>query len=182
MNLLLLGMVLWWGGHLFKRFAPQTRATMGNGGRAFATALILAGLVAMVLGYRGAEYVHFYAPPAWGKHANNLLMLLAVITFGMGMAKGRLWTYLRHPMLTGVLLWGFAHLLVRGDLASVVLFGGLALWSLVEMAAINRAEGRWVRPAPGAARRDLALIGIAAAMYVLIAFVHLWAGYPVFGV
>ncbi|PKP79547.1 MAG: hypothetical protein CVT80_15350, partial [Alphaproteobacteria bacterium HGW-Alphaproteobacteria-2] len=125
MNLLLLGVVLWWGGHLFKRFAPNARAGMGDRGRALAAALILAGLVAMVLGYRGADYAHVFTPPVWGKHANNLLMLLAVITFGMGMAKGRLWTYIRHPMLTGVLLWGLAHLLVRGDLASVILFGGL---------------------------------------------------------
>lgn len=181
MNLLLLGMVLWWGGHLFKRFAPQTRANIGDRGRALAAALILAGLVAMVIGYRDAAYAHVYAPPALGKQLNNLLMLLAVVTFGMGMAKGRLWTYVRHPMLTGVLLWAGAHLLVRGDLASVVLFGGLALWSLVEMAAINRAEGGWHRPAAGAAKRDVALVGIAVVMYGLIAAIHLWLGYAVFG-
>ena len=36
--------------------------------------------------------------------------------------KGRLLNKLRHPMLGGFKLWAFAHLLVNGDLASVILF------------------------------------------------------------
>lgn len=181
MNILFFGVVLWWAGHLFKRLAPAARVRLGTAGRGLAMLVILAGLVLMVVGYRGAEYAHFYTPPAWARHLNNLLMLLAVFTFGIGMAKGRLWTYLRHPMLTGVFLWAAAHLLVRGDLASVILFGGLGLWSLAEIAAINRGEGRWMRPAPGSAKRDLVLAGIAGVMYVLIALVHLRFGYAVFG-
>ena len=38
--------------------------------------------------------------------------------------------WLRHPMLTGVVVWAVAHLLVNGDAASLVLFGWpWALWA-----------------------------------------------------
>ncbi len=36
---------------------------------------------------------------------------------------GKLRPLLKHPFLLAVKLWAFAHLLVNGDLASVVLFG-----------------------------------------------------------
>ena len=56
---------------------------------------------------------------------------------------------MRHPQLTAVKIWAVAHLLVNGDLASLVLFGGLLAWAVVEVIVINRSEV-WVRPArPG---------------------------------
>src|SRR5437879_3661678 len=36
----------------------------------------------------------------------------------------------RHPFLWGVGLWAFVHLMVNGDLASVILFGSLLLLAL----------------------------------------------------
>jgi uncharacterized membrane protein len=181
MTVLLLGVALWWAAHLFKRVAPGPRARMGDAGRGVMAVALLAALVLMVIGYRGAEFVFVFAPPAWAGHLNNLLMLIAVIVFGAGMAKGRLWTHMRHPMLMGTLIWAVAHLMVNGDLASLVLFGGLGAWAIAEMAVINRAEPRWTPPAPGAARRDLALVGIALVMYALVAWVHTLFGLAVFG-
>ena len=61
-------------------------------------------------------------------------------------------------MLTGVLVWAFAHLLVNGDLASLILFGWMAVWALASMALINAREPAWVAPAPGAWSGDLRLL------------------------
>ena len=38
---------------------------------------------------------------------------------------------LRHPMLLGLLVWALAHLAANGDLASVVLFGGFAAFTVL---------------------------------------------------
>ena len=43
----------------------------------------------------------------------------------------------RHPMLWGTLLWALAHLAANGDLASLILFGGLAVLSLAGMLGID---------------------------------------------
>ena len=181
MTLLALGLALFVGAHLFKRIAPGLRASLGTAGRGLVALAILAGVVLMVIGYRGADYVHLYALPGWAWHLNNLLMLIAVFLFGAGSAKGVVASRLRHPMLTGAGLWALAHLLVNGDLASVLLFGVIWVWSMAEKAAINRAEGPWTPPEPGPISKDLRVGVIALILYAAIAGIHYWLGYPVFG-
>ncbi len=177
MTLLILGILLWYAGHFFKRVLPGVRQGLGDPGKGVAAVIILAGLVLMVIGYRGAASGFLYAPPAWGWHLNNLLMLFAVILFGMGSSKGRMRAWLRHPMLTGALTWAVAHLLVRGDTASVLLFGSIAVWAVLEMVVINAKEGPWERPEPGTPAGDVRLIVIALVLYAIIAAIHTWLGY-----
>jgi uncharacterized membrane protein len=138
---------------------------------------ILVGLLLIIYGYRHADCVAVYDPPAWGIHLNNLLMLAAVALFGAGQSKGRARALLRHPMLTGVIVWAVAHLLVNGDSASLLLFGWLAVWALASMAAINRREPVWTRPAPGPVSGDVRLAVITLVLYAAIAGVHWWLGY-----
>src|SRR6056297_4034280 len=172
---LILGLVLWTAGHFFKRFAPGMRAGMGNAGKVVAAVIILAGLVLMIVGYRGSDFVNLWYPPAWTVHLNNLLMLVSVFVYGMSATKGRLRGRLRHPQLTAVKIWAVAHLLVNGDLASVVLFGGLLAWAVVEVIVINRSED-WVRPEPGPAKKDILLVVITLVMFFVITFIHNWLG------
>ncbi len=86
---------------------------------------------------------------------------------------------MRHPMLLGIVIWAVAHLLVNGDVASLVLFGGLGLWALAEMAIINRAEGPWSAPAEGPIVNDAKFAVLALVLYAAFAGVHYWLGYPV---
>lgn len=46
-------------------------------------------------------------------------------------------TITRHPFLWGVALWGIAHMIANGDLASLILFGGLTVLALGGMAHID---------------------------------------------
>ncbi len=172
---LILGLVLWTAAHLFKRVAPDLRAQMGNAGKGLAAVGILAGLVLMIIGYRQAEFVGLWYPPAWTVHLNNLLMLGAVFLYGMSATKGRLRGAMRHPQLTAVKVWAVAHLLVNGDLASLVLFGGLLLWAGAEVAVINRSE-TWVRPEPGPAKKDIILVAITLVAFVAMTWIHNWLG------
>lgn len=179
MAVLYLGLFLWIMGHLQKRFAPERRAAMGEKGRRAAALVIGLGLVLMILGYVQAPYVPVYTPwPGMG-HANNGLMFVSVYMFGVGKSRGVLQAHVRHPMLTGVILWSVAHLLVNGDLASILLFGALGAWAVAEIVAIN-AAGPWDRPAPGRVRGDLVNLVVAAVLYALIAGVHIWLGHNPF--
>lgn len=176
MALMIGGIVLWYLGHFFKRLAPGPRESMGNAGKGVAAALVLAGVVMMVIGYRGAEFINVWFPPVWTVHLNNLLMLFAVILFGMGSSKGRARAWLRHPMLTGTLVFAIAHLLVNGDLASIVLFGALGVWAVLEMLVINAREPAWVRPEPGPASGDVRLVIISLVVFAVITGLHSWLG------
>ncbi len=167
--------------HSFPIFAPAQRAALHdrlgeNPYKGVYSLLVLASLVLMVIGYRGADYVPVYAPPTWGLHLNNLLMVIAVALFGASHSKGNAKRFVRHPQLSAVTVWGVAHLLANGDLASVILFGGLAVWAVVAMIGTNRRDGPWVKPAPAPLKKDLILVAITIVLFVVIVVLHGWLG------
>lgn len=177
MTTLILGLALWWAAHLFKVLRPAQRARLdarlGKGpARGAMAAAILAALVLMIVGYRQAGFVNVWHPPAFLIHVNNLLMLVAVVFMTAGGIRSGVRTRIRHPQLTAVKTWAVAHLLVNGDLASILLFGGLLAWALVAVIAINRRDGAWERPAPATARGWLILAGVAIGVFAVIATVH----------
>jgi uncharacterized membrane protein len=176
MTLLILGVALWWGAHLFKRFAPDRRAAMGDRGKGLVTVLLLASIVLMVLGYRAAAPVQVWNPPAFLWHLNNLLMVLAVYLFAASGMKTAVTRRIRHPQLTGFKTWAVAHLLVNGDLASVLLFGGLLAWAVVEVIVINRAGRAWTPPPPAPAGKEIGAVVGAVVVTLLIGLVHGWLG------
>jgi uncharacterized membrane protein len=102
----------------------------------------------------------------------------------------------RHPVQWAILLWAAAHLLARGDLKSVVFFGGLLALSALGMVLIDSRKARtlgedWKRfagatsnvpfaaIAQGRNRFIAAEIGIAKpliglALYVAFLLLHSW--------
>jgi len=175
--LLILGVTLWWAAHFFKRLLPAQRAAMGDRGKGLVALAIAASIVLMVIGFRMADYVHVWSPPAWTIHLNNLLVLIAIWMMSPASKKGLILNKLRHPMLAGFRLWAIAHLLVNGDLASIVLFGGLLLWGLLEVVVINRAEPDWTPAAPGSLAKDAMFMAASVVLLVIIGYIHGWLGY-----
>ena len=177
MIVLALGVALWSAVHFIPSVAPGVRDRLidmiGPGAyRGVFSIDILIALALITWGYQSAEWIYVYEPPAWGVHANNALMLLAIYLFGVGGAKGWLATKLRHPMLLGAIVWAVAHLLANGDQASVLLFGGMALWSVGMIFMINRRVSVWVPPKARGVRAEVMLIVITLLIYVVIAFTH----------
>jgi uncharacterized membrane protein len=173
---LVVGLALWSGAHYFKRLAPKARKGMGDAAKAMVAAASIMAVVLMVIGYRMAETTVHWTLPAWAWHINNLLMVVAVLLMPLGRSKSRLNGVIRHPMLTGVVLWAVAHLLVNGDTPSLVLFGGMGLWAIGAMLLINRAVPKWVPPKRGTAAVDLRLVAVSAIAFVAIVGLHLWLG------
>ena len=175
MTLLILGLLLWSFVHFFKRLAPAGRAAMqdkmGDASKGVIAILLVISVVLMVIGYRSA--------PTTG--INNLLMLAAVALFGLGSSKSHLRKKMRHPMLTGVVVWAASHLLVHGDTASIVLFGGLAVWALAEIVIINRAQPDYTPYDGGSTAGDIRLGVITVVIYGIISGIHTWLGYCPFG-
>lgn len=175
MALLILGLILWIVPHWLKRLAPDLRASMGARGRGVISILLFIGLGLMIYGYRQAEVVNIWYPPAFLVHVNNLLMVVAVAVFAMAHTKGRLRGKMRHPMLVSVKIWAIAHLLVNGDLASIILFGGMLVWAVVSVILINRAED-WTRPEPGDKGRDWLFAVITVVTFAIMIGVHIALG------
>ncbi len=179
MTLLIAGLFLWTAAHYFKRLMPAQRAAMGNAGKGVVAVALLASVVLMVLGYRAADFIPVWTPPTFLMHVNNTLMLFALWVYGSSAAKGaKAWPAdrIRHPQLTGFKIWAVAHLLVNGDLASILLFGGLLAWAVGEVILINRAEPEWTPPAKAGMATKVRLAVITLVLYGVIAGVHIWLG------
>lgn len=177
MVLILLGLILFTWPHLMKEYTPALRARLGEGqAKPLVAVTSLLAIVLMVLGYRMADTVFVYAPPAWGQHLNNLLMLFAVAMFGAANSKSRLRGLVRHPMFTGTILWGCAHLLVRGDAASILLFGGMIAWAVAGWIVSNRNHPDYTPYSGGTLKSDLILAVITVVVYIVILLIHGWVG------
>jgi uncharacterized membrane protein len=100
------------------------------------------------------------------------LVILALYLFVASGTASNVKRLLRHPQLTGLAVWALAHLLANGDNRSLVLFGGLGLWALVEMPLINRRDGPRELPEPVPMAADLKLMAIAVAAFAVLYLVH----------
>ena len=179
---LVIGVLLWAYSHLMKRVTPGFRAGLGDGaGKGVVSVLALIAVGLMIYGYRHAAETVLWEPPGFLRGVNNLLMLVAVVLVGLGASRGVMRTRMRHPMLTAVKVWALAHLLVNGDLASVVLFGGLLAWAVVDVILINRMEPVWMPPVAGPVRNDILYLVAAAVVFGVIVYIHTWLGYPPLG-
>lgn len=178
MGALIAGVLLWSIVHLTKSVAPGVRSglqnKLGEGPhKGIVALLIITALALMIYGWRTAQYEFVYDPPTWGRHLNMLTMVFAILLFGAAQGKSRVKQAIRHPMLTGVLVWSAGHLLANGDSRSVVLFGGLGLWALISIFTVSRNEGAWVKPTETATMgREILSIVIALVLYIVLFGMH----------
>lgn len=179
MTKLALGVLLWSFAHFLPSlFAdPRRKLVERFGENAYKGLFLLLTVLAIYLivsGWKAAVPESVYLPPAWGRHVTALLMLIGLVLFFAPYPPNNIRRLLRHPQLTGVVLWGAGHLLANGELRSVILFGGFTAWALAEMLLINRRDGTWTRPAPAPRRNDVLLVAGGILVYVALAASHRW--------
>ena len=189
MLLLVLGLVVFLGTHLFTRArGPRAAlvARLGEGPyKGLYSLAALAGLALIVLGWRAAPFVELWSPPAWTRHVTVLLVWPAFILFFAAHLPGYIRSKTKHPMLAGLKLWAAAHLIANGDLASVILFGSLLAYGVIARIALKREERAHGAPErPASWQNDVIAVVIGTAVYLLFgAFLHpLLIGKPAFGV
>ena len=182
MVLLILGVLLWGATHSIRHTAPSFRRGLEDRqAKGLVTAASLVAIILMVIGYRSAEWIPLYDLGSGAVYLNNILMVIAVALMVASLAGSRVQNILRHPMLTGLVLWAVAHLLIAGDLAALILFGGLSIWALLTIALINRDEPLWTPPG-GTLKGDLILVGLTAVIVAVVGYIHIWLGLAPFGV
>lgn len=187
MTLLVIGVLLFAGVHLSKSLAPSLRADLlkrlgENGYKGVFSLLVLGAIALIVVGWRSTVPQYLYTTSAALQALAFFILVMAFWLLVVSSRPSRVHRLLRHPQLTGVGLWGVAHLLLNGDSRSLVLFGGMALWALLEMFAINRRDGTKAKPQMPPLSADVINLIITAVVLAVVVYVHPWlSGMPVIG-
>jgi uncharacterized membrane protein len=140
----------------------------------------LAGIVLMVRGYADLKSTPtvLYVAPLWLRHVAALLLLPVFVFFVASYLPGRIKKTLKHPQLAAVKLWAFAHLLVNGTLADVLLFGSFLVWAVVDRISLKNRPERPLPGAPESGANDIIAVVVGLALYGVFAF---WAHEWLFG-
>lgn len=120
-----------------------------------------ASFIWMILAYGAAPFEEVWSPPAGMRHLAFTLMPIACVLVVAGLTSRNptavggekliddiprpvsgITTITRHPFQWGVVLWAVSHLLVNGDSASIILFGGLLVLSFFGMMHIDLRRTR----------------------------------------
>lgn len=178
MTLLLAGIILWFVMHSFPALAPTRRdalvASLGeNPYRGIFSLVIIGSLVMIVFGWKSAVPSALYQPPMGPGVLPSALILAGLVCFFASQKNGYINRILRHPQMTGTIIWAVAHLLANGDSRSVTLFGGMAIWALFEIIMINRREGPRSSTGTPAIKFDVIAIVVGVVAFALIGHFHL---------
>ena len=181
MFVLTLGLVLWAAVHFVPSIGQPIKRgwieLLGQRGYTISFSIIvIISLLLIVLGWRSTTPTQLYALPDFVKPIAIVLMVIAFVLFGAAKHPTRIKRFVRHPQLVSIIVWSIAHLLLNGDSRSVLLFGWFGCWAILEIIAINRRDGEWIKaqaPSWGQEAKgfaiSLVILIVAAAAHPFIA-------------
>jgi uncharacterized membrane protein len=110
--------------------------------------IAIASLIWMIWAYVNAPYMELWPQTRWTRWWPSLVMPLALILMAYGYAAPNptmvgqqiraaardpapgILKITRHPIMWGIALWALSHIPANGDVAALILFGGMALLAL----------------------------------------------------
>ena len=186
LNALFLAAVVFVGGHFALSSMSVRRALIARLGetpfRGLYALVAIGSFVWMLYAYDAAPFVEVWSPPEAFRWIPALLMPIAVFlavagitTQGATAVGGEkvlmeevhdlspgILRITRHPFLWGATLWAVGHLAVKGDVASIVLMGGILVLALGGMHHIDRRREATLASAWGPLAMTTSLIPFGA--------------------
>lgn len=179
MTILILGLVIFLGTHSVRIFADDwrtaQRARHGEKTWKLGYSLIsLIGFGLIIWGYGMARHDPFvlWNPPLAMRHIAALLTLIAFILLAATyVPRNAIKARLHHPMVLGVTVWSFGHLLANGTLADVILFGSFLVWAKLSYLAARKRDRIAGKQYPsGSIGGTIASVAAGIVAWILFAF------------
>ena len=184
MTALVIGLVLFLGLHSTRMVADGARSRFiaqhgQNAWRGLYSLGSAIGLGLIVWGYSLTlrQPTVLWSPPGWMRPLAGVLMLVSIILLVAAyVPRNHFKARLGHPMVLGVKVWAFSHLIATRTLADVLLFGAFLLWAVLcyrSLRARDRAAGK--PPAAGQMVPTLIAVVAGAVVWFVFAFwLHGW--------
>ncbi len=186
MLLFILGLVLFFGIHMLP-FYPEYRALIiekmdndmvdeeGLYKLVFGVIALL-GLGFAGLGKGSMEFIGLWDTPTFFRYVSVVLILVSFILMVAAYLPNNIKRYVPNPMLTGVIIWGATHMMVNGDVVSIILFGSFVVYSVVAIILINqRPDDKDIVQDTQESipiEKDAIVLGIAVAGFLLLLWLH----------
>lgn len=177
---LLIGIVIFLGTHAFSRNTAARAKVIANKGepfyKMFYSLMSVMGFAMIAYGfgfYRSQGMIPVWDPPRALNHVAFLLMWASFVLLAATYLPGKIKARAKHPMLAAVKIWALAHLLVNGDLGSMLLFGAFLGWAVFARVKLKRAEAGLAPVLVGNTRNDIIAVVIGtAATFAFIYWLH----------
>jgi uncharacterized membrane protein len=181
MTYLILGLIVFLGLHSVRIVADDWRTAQvkrlgENTWKGLYSLLSIAGFGLIVWGFGLARQqpVALWVAPVAMRHIAALLTLVSFVLLAATYVPGNaIKARLHHPMLLGVKVWAFAHLLCNGTLAEILLFGAFLAWAVpcyIAAKKRDRAAGRQYPAGTAGGTAAAVVAGLAA-----------WVGFTFWG-
>ena len=186
MLLFILGLVLLFGIHMLP-FYPEYRAQLiekldsdaidaEDMYKIIFSIISLLGLIFIGIGKGSMEYIGLWDIPTFFRYITVVLIAISFILMVAAYLPNNIKSYVPHPMLTGVIIWGVTHMIVNGDVASIILFGSFVVYSVVAIKLINRREYDKASEQDAQEKvsvvKDAIVVGIAMFGFLLLLWMH----------
>lgn len=189
MLFLIMGLLLFLGVHSLRILHPEWRKNFinerGEGAyKGLYSVLSLAGLALLIVGYGQTRLAsqNIWFPPAGMAHFASILVLISFVFLAAAYVPGnRIKAAVGHPMVLGIKIWAFAHLLANGRLGDMILFGAFLVWAIiayVRSRKIDREQGV-SRVAVNSIARDSITVVVGIGAWLIFA---MWAHVRLIGV
>jgi uncharacterized membrane protein len=184
MTALILGLVLFLGLHStrFVADAARSRFIGQRGERAWRGLYSLGSAIGLVLivwgfGQARAHPVVLWSPPEWLRVIGSLLAVAGIVLITAAyVPRNHLKAWVGHPMVLGIKVWAFGHLIATRTLADLLLFGAFVVWAVLcyrSLRARDRDANR--QPTPGAAMPTAIAVVVGLLLALVFAkWLHGW--------
>ena len=183
MNLLILGIIIFFSIHLVA-ILPIKNILINRLGenkyKGLFSLIALVGLLIIIYGFSRADFYPIWDPLPYSKEIALALMPISMILLAAANIQTNIKKFIKHPMLIGILIWSFVHLIANGDLRSIILFGSFGLYALIDIFFSKKVLTTNIE-AKYTLSKDIMVIIIGLVAYLIIVYYHQFiAGVTIF--
>ena len=184
MIVLIIGLVVFFGMHLVPVTGVKSSLIERMGEKKYQSIFSIISLVGFIIIIYGFSLIdtcnpmmadcetdNFYLWDSfeYSKEISFLLMPISIIFIVASQMKSNIKKVVHHPMLIGVLIWSFVHLLSTGDLRSIILFASFGAFSIIDIIFTRKTAEQGIS---FSILNDVVVIVVGLVLYSIILYFH----------
>ena len=183
MNLLILGIIIFFSIHLVP-ISPLKNILINRVGenkyKGLYSLIALAGLLIIIYGFGHADFHPVWDHLPYSREIALVLMPISMVLLAAANVQTNIKRFIKHPMLIGILIWSFVHLIANGDLRSIMLFGSFGVYALIDIIFSKKVLTTNIA-ANYTLSKDIMVIIIGLVVYFIVVYLHQFiAGVTIF--